>query len=167
MEGRISLLVDSPLRDLAIAYRTVPAEVRRQNNKAVKAAAQPIWKAETAERAVTKIQHRTLVDTAKVGVTNRNVFLRAGGNGTLKSGTAIAALQSAAEFGRPAAAPIKSRSKKPNSKPYTRTTGSLFGDRNRRGKVVFPAARDSIRRFASLQIQTTLRTLHEAGEKVR
>ncbi|WP_096359433.1 hypothetical protein [Microbacterium sp. TPU 3598] len=157
-QGRISLLIDSPLRDLAIAYRTVPAEIRKQNNRALKSEAQPIWKGETAERATTRIQQRTLVDTSKVGVTNRNVFLRAGGG-------KYAALNSAAEFGRPAAAPIKSRSKK--GKAYTRSTGSLFGDRNRRGNVVFPAARDSIRRFASLQIQTTLRTLHEAGEKVR
>jgi hypothetical protein len=156
-QGRISLLVDSPLRDLAIAYRVVPAETRKQINRATKAAAQPIWKSETVERATTRIQQRALVDTAKVGVTNRNVFLRSGGG-------KLAALQSAAEFGRPAAAPIKSRSKRGTA--YQRTTGSLFGDRDRRGKVVFPASRDSISRFASLWIQTTIRTLHEAGEKV-
>ncbi|KNY07917.1 hypothetical protein [Microbacterium sp. GCS4] len=156
-QGRISLLVDSPLRDLAIVYRVVPAKTRKQINRATKGAAQPIWKTETAERATTRIQQRSLVDTAKVGVTNRNVFLRAGGG-------KYAALQSAAEFGRPIAAPIKSRSKR--GKAYTRTTGSLFGDRERRGKVVFPASRASISRFASLWIQTTIRTLHEAEEKV-
>ena len=156
-QGQVSLLVDSPLRDLAIVYRVTPAEVRKQINRATKSAAQPIWKTETAERAATRIQQRTLVATAKVGVTNRNVFLRAGGG-------RFAALQSAAEFGRPASAPIKSRSKR--GKAYQRTTGSLFGDRQQRGKVVFPASRDSIRRFASLWIQTTIRTLHEAGEKV-
>lgn len=156
-QGRISLLVDSPLRKLAIVYRAIPADVRKQINQATKGAAQPIWKAETAERSVTRIQQRVLVDTAKVGVTNRNVFLRAGGG-------KLAALQSAAEFGRPAAAPIKSRSKRGTA--YKRTTGSLFGERERRGKVVFPASRASISRFASLWIQTTIRTLHEAGEKV-
>lgn len=165
MQGRISLLVDSPLRDLAIAYKSIPAENRKQINRATKSAAQPIWKTETAERGMTRIQQRTLVDTAKVGVTNRNVFLRAGGNGTLKSGTPIAKLMTAAEFGRPDAAPVSSRSK--NKKAYKRRTGSLFGDRDRRGKVVYPAARDSIGRFASLWIQTTIRTLHEAGEKVQ
>lgn len=157
MQGRISLLVDSPLRDLAVVYRVVPAELRKQINRATKTAAQPIWKTETAERATTRIQQRSLVDTAKVGVTNRNVFLRSGGG-------RYAALASAAEFGRPTAAPIKSRSKR--GKAYQRTTGSLFGDRNQRGKVVFPASRESISRFASLWIQTSIRTLHEAGEKV-
>ena|SRR5690606_28247494 len=157
-QGRISLLIDSPLRDLAMLYRTVPAETRKQINRATKADAQPIWKTETAERATTRIQSRTLVDTAKVGVTSRNVFLRSGGG-------KLAELQSAAEFGRPAAAPIKSHSKKGTA--YTRTTGDLFGARDRHGKVVFPAARASIARFASLWIQTAIRSLHEAGEKAR
>lgn len=156
-QGRISFLVDSPLRDLAIVYRAVPADARKHINRETKGAAQPIWRGETAERAVTRIQIRTLVETAKVGVTNRNVFLRSGGG---KYGP----LLTAAEFGRPASAPIKSRSKKGTA--YTRTTGGLFGERERRGKVVHPAARDSITRFASLWIQTTLRALHEAGEKV-
>lgn len=155
--GRISLLVDSPLRDLAIVYRAVPADARKHINRLTKAEAQPIWRGETTERAVTRIQIRALVDTAKVGVTNRNVFLRSGGG-------KYAALQSAAEFGRNPAAPVKSKSKL--KKPYTRTTGGLFGEREQRGKVVYPAARDSISRFASLWIQTTIRALHEAGEKV-
>lgn len=163
--GRISLLVDSPLRDLAVAYRTIPAELRKQINRHTKSEAQPIWKAETRERAVTRIQQRVLVDSAKVGVTNRNVLLRSGATGKLRSGTPVINLASAAEFGRPAAAPVQSRSKR--GKTYTRTTGSLFGERDRRGKVVFPAASASISRFASLWIQTTVRTLHEAGEKVK
>lgn len=156
-KGRISLLVDSPLRDLAFAYRAIPAELRKQTNQATKKDAQPIWKAEVTQRGVTRIQQRVLVDTAKVGVTNRNVFLRSGGG-------KLNALLTAAEFGRPAAAPIKSHSKK--GKAYTRTTGTLFGERDRRGKVVHPAAWASISRLASLWIQTTIRTLHEAGEKV-
>ena len=165
VQGRISLLIDSPLRSLALAYRTFPAEVRKQINRHTKAEGQPIWKGEVAERAVTRIQHRALVDTAKVGVTNRNVFLRSAATGRLSSGASAADVASAAEFGRPAVAPIATTSRK--GKPYKRSTGSLFGDRNRRGKVVFPAASDSIARFASLWIQTTVRTLHELGEKVK
>lgn len=140
-----------------MVYRVLPSDIRKQINRATKAEAQPIWKTETAQMAVTKIQIRTLSETAKVGVTNRNVFLRAGGG-------KYANLLTAAEFGRPASAPVKSKSRL--KKPYTRATGGLFGDRDRRGKVVFPAARGSMSRFASLWIQTALRTLHETGEKV-
>ena len=164
MVGRISLLLDSPLRDLAIAYRAVPAEVKKQINAHTKSAAEPIWKQETAERGTTRIQQRVLVDSARVGVTNRNVFLRSGAVGKLSSGVAVDRLATAAEFGRPDAAPIKSKSGK--GTPYERKTGSLFGPRTRKGNVVHPAASDSIPRFASLWIQTAIRTLHEAGEEV-
>lgn len=162
--ARISLLVDSPLRDLAVAYRTIPAELRKRINQHTKAAAAPIWKQETAERATTRIQQKVLVSSAKVGVTNRNVFLRSGGTGKLSNGTPVEKLATSAEFGRPAEAPIHAKSK--NGKAYTRRTGSMFGARDRKGKVVFPAANASISRFAALWIQTTVRTLHEAGEKV-
>ena len=162
--GRISLLIDSPLRSLALAYRTLPSELRKQINRHTKTAAQPIWKTETAERATTRIQQRALVDTAKVGVDARNVYLRSASTGRLSSRAAAADVATAAEFGRPAAAPITSRSK--TGKPYKRTTGRLFGPRERKGNVVHPAARDSIPRFAALWIQTTYRTLHELGEKV-
>ena len=163
--GRISLLVDSPLRDLALAYKKVPTELRKQINKQTKSEAEPIWKQETAQQALSRIQHKVLVDSARVGVTNRNVFLRSGAVGKLRDGTPVERLATAAEFGRPSAAPIKSKSK--TGKAYTRTTGPLFGPRNRKGNVVYPAARESIPRFASLWIQTTLRTLHEAGESVK
>lgn len=162
--GRISLLVDSPLRDLALAYKQVPQDLRKRINTHTKSEAEPIWKSETAQNSMTRIQNRVLVDSAKVGVTNRNVFLRSGAVGKLRDGTPVIKLASAAEFGRRAEAPVKSRSK--TGKPYQRRTGALFGPRSNRGKVVFPAARESIPRFASLWIQTTLRTLHDAGEKV-
>jgi hypothetical protein len=97
-------------------------------------------------------------------VTARNVFLRSAGTGTLRDGTPVSKLATAAEFGRPSAAPIKSRSK--NGTPYTRTTGDTFGPRNRKGNVVYPAARDSIQRIASLWIQTAIKSLHKAGESV-
>lgn len=162
---RISLLVDSPLRDLAIAYRAIPKELRKQINTHTKNAAQPIWKGETAERATTRTQQRVLVSSARVGVTNRNVFLRSASVGKLSTGTPVDRLASAAEFGRPDAAPVSSKSK--HGKAYRRRTGSQFGPRERKGKVVFPAAAASISRFAALWIQTTVRTLHEAGEKVK
>ncbi len=161
--GRISLLVDSPLRDLALAMREAPQETKKFISSETKKVAEPMWRQETAERASTRVQQRVLVSSARVGVTARNVFLRSGAVGKLSSGTPVTALASAAEFGRPAAAPIKSKSK--NGKAYTRRTGSVFGPRNRKGNVVYPAARASIQRMASLWIQTAIRSLHEAGDK--
>lgn len=160
--GSISLLIDSPLRDLALSLRAVGAETRSQINSATKGAAQPIWTQETAERAGTKLQQKLLVSTARVGVTSRNVLLRSGGVGFPgRNGDKVVA---AAEFGNDPGKVITSRSSK--GKTYTRKFGSVFGPRRRNGSVVYPAASDSIPRFASLWVQTARRTIHEAIEKV-
>lgn len=165
VQGRISLLVDSPLRALAVVYRGAPADARKHINRETKSEGQPIWKQETAERATTRIQQKVLVNSARVGVTNRNVFLRSGAVGRLKSGTPVIDIASAAEFGRPPGTPVSTRSK--NGTAYKRKTGAMFGARNRRGNVVHPAASASIKRLASLWVQTAFRSLYEAGEKVR
>lgn len=161
--GRISLLLDSPLRDMLIAVRSVPAEVRKQINAATKTAAEPIWFEEVRGRAGTRLQQRALVNSARVGVQSRNVFLRSGTVGRLSSGTPVSALSAAAEFGANPNKEIQQRSRK--GRVYTRRLGLAFLSPTRGGKVVYPAARDSIPRFASLWIQTTVRTLMEALEK--
>ena len=160
--GSISLLIDSPLRDLALALRTVGPETRAQINSATKSAAQPIWFDETRGRAGTRIQQRALVNTTRVGVTSRNVILRAGGAGKLSSGTAIRDITDAAEWGAGAGKVITSRSSK--GKAYKRRLGNSFprvGD-----GVIHGAAKQSIKRIASLWVQTARRTIHEASEKV-
>jgi hypothetical protein len=159
--GSISLLIDSPLRDLALALRTVGPEVRAQISSATKEAAQPIWTDETKGRAGTRLQQKLLVNTARVGVTSRNVLLRSGG---LKfPGRSGDAVTGAAEFGGGADKVITSRTKA--GKTYRRREGSIFGPRYRNGAVVYPAAKASIPRFASLWVQTARRTIHEAIEK--
>lgn len=155
--GSISLLIDSPLQALARSLRAVGPEVRAQINTHTKSAAQPIWFDETRGRAATRLKQRVLVDNARVGVTSRNVLLRSGGVGR------YAALTFAAEFGGGAERMITSRTK--GGKTYKRRLGAAFGPAYRNGSVVYPAARDSIPRFASLWVQTARRTIHEAIEK--
>lgn len=163
MAGSISLLVDSPLRDLASAMREVPADVRKNIATQTKKNAQPIWNQELRERAVSRIQQRALVNSGRVGVTARNVFLRSGAVGKLSSGTPVSAVARAAEWGLGAGKEIQTHSRK--GKAYTRTMGPVFPANRRGGHVVHPAAGDAIPRFASLWIQTAHRSLHEAQEK--
>lgn len=159
--GSISLLIDSPLRDLALALRAVGPEIRTQINAATKSAAEPIWTQETAQRGMTKLQQRSLVNTARVGVTSRNVLLRSGG--LRYPGKSGDRMTGAIEFAGGETKVIKSRSSKGTA--YTRRLGNVFGPRYRNGAVVYPAAADSIPRFASLWVQTARRTIHEAIEK--
>lgn len=159
--GRISLLVDSPLRDMLLAARALPADVRKEIGAHTKKAAEPIWSEETRARAATRLQQRALVNSARVGVTARNVFLRSGSVGKLSSGTPVAAVAKAAEFG---ASPTKlqkipaHRRKGRAVKAHTRKLGSRFPMPRRGGYVVHPAAQDSIQRIASLWVQTATRT---------
>lgn len=162
MAGRISLLVDSPLQDMLIAARSLPAEVRKEIGVQTKKAAEPIWFEEVRGRGDTRLQQRALVNSSRVGVTARNVFLRSGSVGKLSSGTPVALVAKAAEFGGNPDRPIRQRSRKGTQ--YTRRMGAGFGLPRRTGNVVHPAAADSIPRFASLWIQTAVRTALDALE---
>nr|WP_315266025.1 hypothetical protein [Microbacterium lemovicicum] len=160
--GSISLLIDSPLRDLANSLRVVGPDIRTQINSATKSAAEPIWTQETQGRAVTKLQNNLLANSARVGVTSRNVLLRSGG--LRFKGKSGDSMTGATEFGGGANKLITTKSR--GGKVYKRRLGSVFGPRYRNGAVVYPAASDSIPRFASLWVQTARRTIHEAIEKV-
>ncbi len=164
MAGSISLLVDSPLRDLAFTMREVPTEVKRQIGKATKQAARPIWFQEVREHAHTRIQQRVLVNSADVSATARNVTLMSGAKGTLSSGTPVRTLVRSTEFGMNPGKRIAQKSAKGTT--YERRAGNAFGPNRRGGYVVYPAVSDSLPRFASLWVQTTRRTVHESLEKV-
>ena len=160
--GSISFLIDSPLRDLAVALRAVDKETRSQINSATKSAASPIWTEETSGRAMTRLKSKVLAGTSRVGVTSANVILRAGG--LTFPGKSGDRMTGAAEFGGGAGKVITSRTK--TGTVYSRRLGAVFGPPYRNGSVVYPAAKDSIPRFASLWVQTARRTIHEALEGV-
>lgn len=157
--GRISLLVDSPFRDMLILLRAVPTDAAKQAMKYARSSAQPIWKEETAGRATTRIQRRVLVDSARVGMTTRNVALRSGGVGRLSTGTPVSDLRIAAEFGVNPTTTVRSSRR---GRAYNRRIGGAFGARAPRGKVFYPAARDASARVASVIIQSFRRALFDA-----
>lgn len=142
---------------MLIAARSVSAEVNKRIAAETKSEGQPIWFEELRDGAGTRLQQEVLVKSGRVGVTQRNVFLRSGGVGTLRSGTPVSVLASAAEHGMGADKPITTRSRA--GKVYTRRAGNAFPAPRRGGYVFWPAAGRSIVRFASLWIQTAVRTM--------
>lgn len=158
----ISLLVDSPLRDLVLILRETPTELKRQIGQHTRNAARPIWTEELKARASTRLQHRVIVASAAVGVSAKNVTLKTGGKGRVH-GTPTVNLVGATEFGMNPNRPIETRSRK--GTPYTRRAGSTFLARRRQGYVAIPASADAINRIASLWVQTAYRTFAEAIEK--
>ena len=158
--GRISLLIESPLRDLLLLMRSVPGEADKQARARAQRAAEPVWFEETRGRGDTRIQQRVLVNSARVGVTGRNIFLRSGGVGRLSSGTPVSRIADAAEFGLTPSKLIATRSRK--GTPYKRRAGNAFGAPRRGGNVFWPAVKDASARVTSVIIQTYRRTLFDA-----
>lgn len=161
MAGSISFLIDSPLRTLALSMSGLDKDVRVQIGRATKAAAQPIWQESTMANAMTRQESR-LAKSAKVGVTTRNVFMRAGGTGKIGA-TPLSRLALAVEFGAHPDTLVKSKSGK--GTPYERRMGRAFRLPRARGYVAYPASSEAIPRLASLWVQTAVRSVHEAIEK--
>lgn len=155
--GRISLSIDSPLRTMLIGARSAPAEVQKRIASHTKSEGQPIFFGEMRERGATKLQQKVLVDSARVGVTQRNVFLRSGSVGTLRSGTPVSRLASPAEFGMGPEKKITTKSRAGTT--YTRRAGLAFLSPRRGGYVFWPSVAASILRITSLWVQTGVRTL--------
>jgi hypothetical protein len=162
--GRISLLIDSPLRTVWLAFRGLEPDVRKQITAHTKRLAEPVWKEETRGHALSRLQQRVLAGTARVGVSGLDMTLRAGGGGRLSSGTPTSLLTRAAEFGAIPESTVNVRNRQGTT--FRRRMGTRFGPARRQGNTVIPAAREVIPRMASLVVQTTIRTVHELREKV-
>jgi hypothetical protein len=160
LPSQISLLIDSPLRDLLLRLRGVDADARKQALSAGRKEAGPIWQEELRGRITTRLQARVLSDTARVGVTARNIELKSATAGKLSTGTPVSTLAAATEFGMSPGALIHTHSRK--GTPYARRAGSTFAGRTQAGKVVYPSIDAAIPRITSLVIQTVTRSLLDA-----
>ncbi len=162
--GRISLLIDSPLRTVNLAFRGLDAEVRKQVTAHTKRLAQPVFAEETRGHALTRQQQRVLAGTSRVGVSGLSMTLRAGGGGRLSSGTSTGLLARAVEHGVNPGKQVTVRNRKGTT--FKRTMGTRFTSNRRSGWTFYPAVKAVIPRMASLIVQTTVRTVHEVREKV-
>lgn len=160
MPAQISLLIDSPLRDLLLRLRGVDADARKQALSAARKDAGPIWQDEIAPRAATQLQQAVLVDTARVGVSARDIQLKSATTGKLTTGAPVTDLAAATEFGMSPGALIYTHSRK--GKAFARRAGNTFDGRTKAGKVVYPSVDAAIPRITSLVIQTITRSLLDA-----
>jgi hypothetical protein len=160
--GQISLLVDSPLRTVNLAFRGLDADVRKQITRNLKPVADIAWKEETRGQATSRLQSRVLAGTSRVGASGLSVSLMSGGRGRLSTGTPTALLSGPVEYGTNPNKPVTVRNKKGTT--FQRRNGTRFLPPRRGGYVVHRAARLAIPRVASLVVQTAIRTVHELRE---
>ncbi|QCQ16987.1 hypothetical protein [Microbacterium sp. RG1] len=126
------------------AIRSLDKTIAKMIRQQTKRVAAPETTKAMAERADTRLEHRVMVNTAVVSVSNQNVRIQSARKGRpLKGGLDPKTDWYAVEFGG------KAHQLKP---------------RNKRGYVFYPAAREMIPRLARLWIETTVRTIATAFE---
>lgn len=161
---RISVKDSSELQGTIAALKLMSAELSKYIRKFTQSEMAPEWQKGLAEHASTMVDHRMLVDTARVSVSSQNVMLKSATVGrSLSGGLSPKADYAAIEFGadRNAVTTYTAHSRKGKAYKVTRHTRRQLPPRYRNGRVVYPTAADLIPRIASLWVQTTVRTFYE------
>lgn len=155
------------LQATVLAIANVDRTIRKMIRQYAKAMAMPEWKKALAERADTRLEHRVLVDTAVVTVSDRNVRMQSASKGRPLSGGFAPKLDYyAAEYGgnQDKTTTYTRRNRNGGTHKVTRRVGNTIKPRTRRGYVFGPASREMVPRLARLWVQTTVRTIATALE---
>lgn len=162
---RISVFESKPLQATLLAVRAANKDVQAEIRKYTKAEMVPDWKTGLAQRAQTDLERSVLVSTAGVTVSNQNVTLTSATKGRKLSGgldpkTDFAPVEFGADPSKRATYDVHGRNGKAHQ--VTRHTQRQFAPNRRSGYVVYPTAAVIIPRFASLWVQTCIRTIMDA-----
>lgn len=165
---RISVYADKAgvLRTLLAGMKRLDRDIAKHMRRETKTMVQQEWQRAVAEHANTRLEHRVLVSTARVAVSDRNVKLKSAHlSRSLSGGLKPSETYGPVEFGSELhTSTVTQRSRKGRSYTYNRTTGRQFRVPKQSGYVVYPAAKNIIPRLASLWVQTMVRAFHEAAE---
>lgn len=162
MPIEINVRESRELQAALLALKAVPREVAAAVRKYTRPMVQEAWQAGLRARAVTPLDEKVLVKTARVQVRDTNVVLRSGATGKLKD------ITRPVEFGADRDKVVTYDSFR-NGKRFkvTRHTKRQMSWRREGGRVVYPTAGELIPRLASLWVQTIIRTFYETLEKHR
>lgn len=167
MPLRIDAKVSHELQAVLVAIKAVPAEVRKEIRQQTKAIGTPQLVEAMSGHAQTRLEHRVLIQSARVTVSDQNVRLSSATVGrSLPGGLQPKDDYAAVEFGanRAKRTSYTARSRKGRSYPVTRRTTQQLRPRRRTGYVFFPAVAALVPRIAALWTQTVVRTIGEALE---
>lgn len=152
-----------------LAIRSLDKTLQKQIRDHSKEIATPELKKELSERANTRVEHRVIVDTATVSVSNQNMRMQSAAKGRKLSGGLNPKTDYAAiEFGRERKAIKYDRKNRKSGGTHrvTRVPTQIKYPRQG-GYVFYPAMKDLIPRVASLYVQTTVKTIAQALEGVQ
>lgn len=168
---RLDVFKSPELLATIYALRAVDKTLQAQVRKQTKAMAQPEWKKALAQHADTMLEHRVLVDTAVISVSNQNVRVQSANKGRPRSGGLNPKTDWAGvEFGSHAKGKTyrrKNRGSAGGTHSVTRVMGTQFKAHKPNGYVFYPTAAEMIPRLASLWVQTAIKTIANALEGKR
>lgn len=164
---RLDVFESRELMATILAIKSLDKTLRKINRRETKRIAAPEWRKALAQHADTRLEHRVIVDTAVVTVSDQNVRIQSANKGRpLSGGLDPKADYHAVEFGADTSrtSTYTRRRKGTMHRVTRRTSSSLKPRRWPTGYVFFPTARLFIPRMASLWVQTTVRTIANALE---
>jgi hypothetical protein len=155
------------LKAVVLALKAARRDVVNDINKATRATLSPVWQQEVASRARTSLDRRVLAQGARILAGNPPVLVAANSKRRLKGGLVPAETWFAVEFGanRNAVTTYDRKSTKGNVHQVTRHTRRQLPPINRKGRVVYQAAKEIAPRATSLWVQLVVRKFNEAVEK--
>ncbi|MBF4565400.1 hypothetical protein [Plantibacter sp. VKM Ac-2876] len=165
---RIDIYGSRELQATVLSIRRAERDIQTNIRKFTKTLLMPEWKKALAERAETRLEHRALVSTARITMSNQNIKLKSAGlNRKLSGGMNPNVEGHAVEFGanREEKTTYDAVSKNGTGYRITRRTRRQLRPKTTQGYVFYPAVRAMIPRFASLWVQTTVRTLADALDR--
>lgn len=164
---RVSAYSSQELLTVLRGLRNLDRETKKHLRRNLKQIAEQAWKQALAQHANTKLEHRVLVDSGRVRVSDQNVRLTSASlSRSLSGGLKPSESFGPVEFGagpRPGATEAAT-SRRGKQFSRTRDPNRPFKAPNRKGYVIYPAAASVIPRILAMYVQTFVRAIHEALE---
>ncbi|MFT3832879.1 MAG: hypothetical protein QM711_06100 [Micropruina sp.] len=151
------------LRASVLAVKAANSDIRRTINQRMRATMNPVWRQRVLAGAHGGMEARMLTPGTRIAAGNPPALVAASGN--RKIGRLTPNKHAAGwEFGASDAVRRQSSGRGPN-KTYSRHVMRHLPPRNRKGRVVYPAAAEVLPRVASFWAQSAIKTFLDAVEE--
>lgn len=159
---------DDRLKAAALVMKNIERPIVREINTRTRTSMNPTWKGLVETHSTRHMDARVLAKGSRVKAGNPPTLVAASSRRALPGGLVPAQQWAAFEFGASTSKVTKyrRRSKNGGTHEVSRHTARQLPSRIRQGRVVYPAVAEIAPRFASLWVQTIVRTVMEGIERV-
>lgn len=158
---------DDRLKATVLVMKNIERPVVKEINTRTRTQMNPTWKGLVQTHASSPMDTRVLAKGARIKPGNPPSLVAASSRRKLRGGFVPADQWAAFEFGadRNKTNKYKRRSKRGGTHDVQRHTARQLPSRIRKGRVVYPAVKEIAPRFASLWVQTVVRTVMDGIDK--